>query len=302
VALSNPRAVYGLLMRAAAETLLEVAANPKHLGAEVGVLAVLHTWGQNLALHPHVHCVVTGGGLSPDESRWVAGRDDFFLPVRVLSRVFRGKFLAGLRAAFKRGRLRFPGRLAALARSKRFHRLIAESVRTEWVVYAKAPWNGAVTTLKYLARYTHRAAISNRRLVSLADGRVSFRWKDYAHRGKQGTMTLTAVEFVRRFLTHVLPTGFVRVRHYGLLANRHRREKLARCRELLGMAVSPQADTVPTAPDPATPPIHEATVTPTRVCPRCGAGRMVVVAEFPPIPLAKGATAGLEPFLIFDSS
>jgi ribosomal protein L37AE/L43A len=302
VALSNPRAVYGLLMRAAAETLLEVAANPKHLGAEVGVLAVLHTWGQNLALHPHVHCVVTGGGLSPDGSRWIAGRDDFFLPVRVLSRVFRGKFLAGLRDAFKRGRLRFPGRLAALARSERFHRLIAESVRTEWVVYAKAPWNGAVTTLKYLARYTHRAAISNRRLVSLADGRVSFRWKDYAHRGKQGTMTLAAVEFVRRFLTHVLPTGFVRVRHYGLLANRHRREKLARCRELLGMAVSPQADTAPTAPDPVTPPVHEATVTPTRVCPRCGAGRMVVVAEFPPATPAKGATAGLEPFLIFDSS
>ena len=302
VARTNPRAVYGLLMRAAAETLLEVAANPKHLGAEIGVLAVLHTWGQNLALHPHVHCVVTGGGLSPDASRWVAGRDDFFLPVRVLSRVFRGKFLSGLRAAFQRGRLRFSGRMAALARPEQFHRLLAETVRTEWVVYARPPWGGPATVLKYLARYTHRAAISNRRLVSLADGRVSFRWKDYAHGRKRGTMTLAAVEFVRRFLMHVLPTGFVRVRHYGLLANRHRREKLARCRELLGTAVTPQADTASTDPDPVTPPAPEVAVTPTRVCPRCGAGRMVVVAEFPPMSLSQGTSTVPEPSLTFDSS
>jgi len=263
---------------------------------------VLHTWGQNLALHPHVHCVVTGGGLSLDESRWIAGRDDFFLPVRILSRVFRGKFLSGLRAAFRRGRLRFPGELAPLDRSDRFNALLSEVVRTEWVVYAKPPWGGPATVLKYLARYTHKAAISDHRLVDLADGRVSFRWKDYAHGGRQGTMTLDAVEFVRRFLRHVLPSGFVRVRHYGLLANRHRREKLARCRELLGMAVTPQADTAPTDPDPVTPPGHEVAVTPTRVCPRCGAGRMVVVAEFPPMPPAEGTTAGLEPCLILDSS
>jgi hypothetical protein len=302
VAPVNPRVVYGLLMRAAAETPLEVAADPRHLGAEVGVLAVLHTWGQNLAPHPHVHCVVTGGGLAPDGSRWVAGRDEFFLPVRVLSRVFRGKFLAGLRAAFQRGRLRFPGRLAALAQPRRFDRLIAEAVRTEWVVYARPPWGGAATVLKYLARYTHRVAISNRRLVGLAVGRVTFRWKDYAHGGKRSTMTLDAVEFVRRFLTHVLPAGFVRVRHYGLLANRHRRAKLARCRELLGMAVTPQADAAPTDPDPIPLPAHEATVAPTRVCPRCGAGRMVVVAEFPPMTLAEGIPAGLEPCPILDSS
>jgi ribosomal protein L37AE/L43A len=302
VARCNPRCVYGLLMRAAAQTLLEVAADPKHLGAEVGILAVLHTWGQSLALHPHVHCVVTGGGLAPDGSRWVAGRADFFLPVRVLSRVFRGKFLAGLRAAFKRGRLRFPGRLAVLARPERFHRLIAESVRTEWVVYARPPWGGPATVLKYLARYTHRAAISNRRLVGLADGRVTFRWKDYAHGGRRGTMTLEAVEFVRRFLTHVLPAGFVRVRHYGLLANRHRREKLARCRELLGEATEPQAGAAPAEPDPITPPGRDAAVTPTRVCPRCGAGRMVVVAEFPPMARAAWATAGLEPSPVLDSS
>jgi ribosomal protein L37AE/L43A len=302
VARHNPRAMYGLLMRAAAKTLLEVAANSKHLGAEVGILAVLHTWGQNLTLHPHVHCVVTGGGLAPDESRWVVGRDDFFLPVRILSRVFRGKFLAGLRAAFKRGQLCFSGRLAALARPRQFHRLLAETVRTEWVVYARPPWGGAATVLKYLARYTHRAAISNHRLVALVDGQVTFRWKDYAHGGKRGTMTLTTVEFVRRFLMHVLPSGFVRVRHYGLLANRHRREKLARCRELLDTAVTPPSDTAPTEPDPATPPGHETTVAPTRVCPRCGAGRMVVVAEFPPMSLAERITAGLERCLILDSS
>jgi hypothetical protein len=302
VAQQNPRVMYGLLMRAAAQTLLEVAANPTQLGAEIGVLAVLHTWGQNLALHPHVHCVVTGGGLALDGSRWVAGRDDFFLPVRVLSRVFRGKFLSGLRAVFQKGRLRFRGRLKALARPERFHHLLDETVRTEWVVYAKPPWGGPATVLKYLARYTHKAAISNHRLVDLADGRVSFRWKDYAHGGRQGVMTLDSVEFVRRFLMHVLPSGFVRVRHYGLLANRHRQEKLARCRELLGMTVTPKAGTASTEPDPVTPTVHETTVTPTRVCPRCGAGRMVVVAEFPPLPPAAGTRAGLEPCLTLDSS
>jgi Putative transposase/Transposase zinc-binding domain len=303
LALANPRVVYGLLMRAAAKTLLEVAANPKHLGAEVGVLAVLHTWGQNLALHPHVHCVVTGGGLTPDGSRWVVGRNDFFLPVRILRRVFQGKFLAGLRAAFTRGRLRFPGKLAVLDDAEPFHRLLGETVRTDWFVYARQPTKGPATVLKYLARYTHRAAISNRRLVDFTDGQVTFRWKDYAHGGRQGSMTLAAIEFVRRFLLHVLPSGFVRVRHYGLLANRYRQEKLARCRELLGMAVTHQADTAPTAPDPLTPTGLEVEVTPTRVCPRCGAGRMVVVAEFPPMPpTAGGIPAGLEPCLILDSS
>ena len=220
MALSNPRVVYGLLMRVFAQTLLEVAANPKHLGAEVGVLEVLHTWGQNLALHPHVHCVVTGGGLSLDESRWIAGRDDYFLPVPILRCVFRGKFLSGLRTAFQKGLLRFPGRLAALARPARFHRLLDETVRTEWVVYAKPPTKGPATVLKYLARYTHKTAISNSRLVSLTDDQVTFRWTDYTHGGRRGTITLEAVEFVRRFLMHVLPSGFVRVRHYGLLANR----------------------------------------------------------------------------------
>jgi Putative transposase/Transposase zinc-binding domain len=303
IALANPREVYGLLMRAAAKTLLEVAANPKHLGADVGVLAVLHTWGQNLALHPHVHCVVTGGGLAPDESRWIAGRDDYFLPVPILRRVFRGKFLSGLRAAFKRGKLRFPGDLAPLERSDQFNALLSKVVRTEWVVYAKRPFEGgAEIVLKYLARYTHKAAISNHRLVDLANGRVSFQWKDYAHGGRQGIMTLDAVEFVRRFLMHVLPSGFVRVRHYGLLANRHRQEKLARCRELLGTAITPRTDTAPSDVDPVTLAVPETTVTPTRVCPQCGSGRMFVIGEIPPLPKAARIRAGLEPCLTLDSS
>jgi hypothetical protein len=300
LALRNPREVYGLLMRAAAETLLEVAANPQHLGAEVGVLAVLHTWGQNLALHPHVHCVVTGGGLAPDGSRWVAGRDDFFLPVRILGRVFRGKFLAGLHAAFERGRLRFPSALAPLARSDRFDALLSGAVRTEWVAHVKRPFGGADIVLKYLARYTHKTAISNHRLIDLADGQVTFRWKDYAHGGRLSTMTLDAVEFARRFLMHVLPAGFVRIRHYGLLANCHRQEKLARCRELLAVAAAPQADTNPVDAIPPAGP--EPTVTPTRVCPRCGAGRMVVIAELPPRTLAQEITAGPPVYGAFDSS
>ena len=233
IALANPREVYGLLMRAAAETLIEVAADPKHLGAEIGVLAVLHTWGQNLELHPHVHCVVPGGGLSPDGTRWVGSRPDFFLPVRVLSRVFRGKFLAGLRAAFASGRLRLPGEPEPLAGPEEFERLVSEAVRTDWVVYAKPPFGGPEVVLKYLARYTHRAAISNHRLLELEDGEVHFRWKDYCAWRPVADDDADAVEFVRRFVMHVLPSGFVRIRHYGLLANRHRREKLALCRELL---------------------------------------------------------------------
>ena len=190
IALANPQEVYGLLMRAAAETLIEVAADPKHLGAEIGVLAVLHTWGQKLDLHPHVHCVVPGGGLSPDGTRWVSSRPNFFLPVRVLSRVFRGKFLAGLRTAFAAGRLRFPGKLASLAEPDQFNRLLSEAVRTDWVVYTQPHLGSSEVVLKYLARYTHRAAISNHRLLELIDGQVRFRWKDYARGGRWRTMTL----------------------------------------------------------------------------------------------------------------
>ena len=238
IALQNPREVYGLLFQAAAETLQQIAVDPQHLGAEIGFLAVLHTWGQNLEHHPHVHCVVPGGGLSPDGSRWVACPPGFFLPVRVLSRVFRGKFLALLGNAFDQGKLSFHGKLRVLADAGAFQRRLTASARTEWVVYAKPPFGGPKQVLKYLARYTHRVAISNRRLVALDDGEVTFHWKSYADGGGQKTMTLKATEFIRRFLLHVLPTGFVRIRHYGFLANRVCQEKLALCRALLEVATS----------------------------------------------------------------
>lgn len=233
LALQNPRVVYGILFRAASHTLLEVAANPRHLGAEIGFLAVLHTWGQNLMPHPHVHCVVPSGGLSPDQTRWIAGRAGFFLPVRVLSRVFRGKFIDFLKQAFARGELEFHGHLEPAAEPAAFERLVDRSVRKEWVVYAKPPFGGPEQVLKYLARYTHRVAIANSRLLSVSGGQVTFRWKDYAGGNQRRTMTLDAVEFLRRFLLHVLPDGLVRIRHYGFLANRFRQEKLDRCRALL---------------------------------------------------------------------
>jgi Putative transposase/Transposase zinc-binding domain len=273
LALQNKEVLYNLLFRAAAETLQEVAATAKHLGAEIGLLAVLHTWGQNLLDHPHLHCVVPGGGLSPDGSRWIACRkEDFFLPVRVLSAVFRGKFLDGLKRAFHQGKLAFCGRLAELARPDAFHGLVAECYQRKWVVYAKPPFGGPEQVLKYLARYTHRVAISNRRLISIEDGLVTFRWKNYADGGRRQTMTLAAVEFLRRFLLHVLPSHFVRIRHYGLLANRHRAKKLARCRELLGQS----ACKTPVEPL-ATPPADEEPANP---CPLCG-GRMHTVEQRP---------------------
>lgn len=233
--LANPRVMYGILFRAASQTLLEVAANPKHLGAEIGFLAVLHTWGQTLMPHPHVHCVVPSGGLSPDRSRWIAGRADFFLPVRILSRVFRGKFLDFLKKAFALGQLEFPAPLEGWADPAVFEARLNQSVKTEWVVYAKPPFGGPESVLKYLARYTHRVAISNSRLLNIEEGQVTFRYKDYAQGRLSQTMTLAATEFLRRFLLHVLPDGLMRIRHYGFLANRFREEKLALCRELLLM-------------------------------------------------------------------
>jgi hypothetical protein len=215
IAFQNQTAVYDILFRAASETLRTIAADPRHLGAEIGFLAVLHTWGQNLLHHPHVHCVVPGGGLAPDRSRWVSCRPGFFLPVRVLSRVFRGKFLQRLREAYDRGQLQFHGSLLEQGTSTGFAKLVAESYRTEWVVYAKPPFGGPEQVWKYLARYTHRVAISNTRLLHLENGQVTFRWKDYAAGSRVRTMTLSAAEFLRRFLLHVLPTGFVRIRHYG---------------------------------------------------------------------------------------
>jgi hypothetical protein len=240
LALGQPALVYGLLFRAASATLRAVAADPKHLGAEVGVVAVLHTWGQNLHHHPHLHCLVTGGGLSCAASgrvdarpRWVSCRPGFFLPVRVLSRVFRGKFLALLRQAHARGELR-PG--GALASPEAFATWQGRLYESDWVVYSQPPAAGPEVVLKYLARYVHRAALSNSRLVSLADGDVSFVWKDYAHGGKERVLTLSGEEFLRRWVQHVLPKGFVKVRHYGLLANCGREEKLAVCRWQLLLA------------------------------------------------------------------
>lgn len=274
MALGNPRLVYGLLMQTAAETLLEVAADPEHLGAEIGFLSVLHTWGQNLLHHPHVHCVVPAGGIAPDGTRWVRCRKGFFLPVRVLSRVFRGKFIAGLKRAAAGGRLTPPAAAS-------LERLLDQVVRHDWVVYAKRPFGGPRQVLKYLARYTHRVAISNRRLVSLRDGQVAFRWKDYARGGRSRTMTLTAVEFIRRFLLHVLPTGFMKIRHYGFLANRFRAAKREQCRRLLHVPTATIGDGAPAINGDALP-LREPEPCAPR-CPHCREGRMHVVLElFPP--------------------
>ncbi len=298
IALANPRVVYDLLLRCAAATVLEVAANPEHLGACTGVLALLHTWGQTLQLHPHVHCVVPGGGLSLDGTRWVASRPDFFLPVRVLSRVFRGKFLAGLRAAFATGRLRITGDCSDAA--AQFEHLVSAAARSEWVVYAKPPFGGPERVLKYLARYTHRVAISNRRLLDLKDGSVRFRYKDYAHGNRKRVMKLSASEFVRRFLLHVLPRGLVRIRHYGILSNRQQREDLARCRELLtgGKAVQAESESPAKVESTECP---EST-TATRVCPRCGAGRMILIAVFPPLAMGEEIVVGTERYVTLDTS
>ncbi len=232
IALQNKKEVYGILLRTSAATLKQIASDPKHLGAEIGFISVLHTWGQNLLHHPHVHCVVPGGGLSPDGNRWISCRPGFFLPVRVLSRVFRGKFLDAITTAFKDGRLCFQGSLSHLQHGTEFRKHLAKSRRTEWVVYSKPPFGGPKQVLKYLARYTHRVAIANSRLLHMEDDRVSFLWKNYARGARQRAMTLRAIEFIRRFLLHVLPKGFPRIRHYGLLANRS--AKLERCTELLG--------------------------------------------------------------------
>jgi hypothetical protein len=284
VALQNKRLLYGMLFQAASETLKQVAANPRHLGAaQIGLLAVLHTWGQNLMHHPHLHCVVSGGGLAQDESRWIASRDYYFLPVKVLSRVFRNKFRHLLEKAFERGELGFYGKLVPLAEPKTFRNFLDAATHREWVVYAKRPFREPACVLKYLARYTHRVAISNRRLVNYRDGKVTFRYKDYARQGAPRRMTLEAAEFIRRFLLHVLPDGFMRIRHYGYLANRYRGQKLKTCRRLLGCdaPAEPQRDVDPPESDPAA----QAGETDTAIrCPVCKTGRMQVVETFDRLP------------------
>jgi hypothetical protein len=241
IAFQNKAALYAILFRTAAETLRTIAADPRYLGAEIGLIAVLHTWGQTLQHHPHVHCLVPGGGPSPDGARWIGCRPGFFLPVRVLSRLFRRLFLDALAAAFQAGALRFFGDLAGLAEPAAFTRRLRELRRTEWVVYAKQPFGGPAQVLAYLGRYTHRVAIANSRLVNLTDDQVTFRWKDYRHHGKSKLMSLSADEFIRRFLLHALPDGFHRIRHYGFLANGRRGAKLVLCRTLLEIQPPPVA-------------------------------------------------------------
>jgi Putative transposase/Transposase zinc-binding domain len=274
VAMQNQAVVYGLLFRAMAETILEVAANPQRLGAQLGFLAVLHTWGQNLMHHPHVHCVVPAGGLSLDGTTWVRGGKKFFLPVRVLSRVFRGKFVAFLKQAHAGGELKFHGQLRSLAQPVTMENLLNYSVKHEWVVYAKRPFGGPEVVLKYLARYTHRVAISNGRLLRLENGRVTFRWKDYAQGSRQRTMTLDATEFIRRFVLHVLPSGFVRIRYFGFLANRVRARNLERCRQLLGQRR-------PSEPEPL-PDAEAAALFNDERCPVCQHGYMRIIEKLQP--------------------
>jgi hypothetical protein len=266
LALQNAREIYGILFRAASETLLTISADPKRLGAAVGFLAVLHTWGQNLHLHPHLHCVVPGGGIGPDGATWIACRkSSFLLPIAVLRSRFRNVFLIYLREAFDQGKLKFHGEMAALGKPPWFAALCNRMKRIKWNVYAKAPFGGPEQVLKYLARYTHRVAISNRRILSIADGKVIFLWKDYAGGGTVKPMTLDAVEFIRRFLLHILPKGFVRIRQYGFLANRARGNKLALCRNLLGAAVKDVVDDR-----------HKKEPVP-RHCPVCKNGHMISV-------------------------
>ncbi len=268
LALQNKKTVYDLLFRASAETLLEVARDPSHLGAELGFFSVLHTWNQKLGLHPHVHCVVAAGGLSPDHTHWIKTRYAFFLPVPVLSRVFRGKFVAALKRAFADGKLNFQGGLTLLAQPKTFSSWLRKLFRNDWVVYSKRPFGGPEHVLRYLGRYTHRVAISNHRLVSLVDQKVTFRWRDSAHNNEQKLLTLSLDEFLRRFLLHVLPKGFVRIRHFGFLAHRRRAVLLPLCFHLLGSAPQqPQTKQETSAADGSNA---------LWFCPQCG-GPMIVL-------------------------
>ena len=265
IAFQNKRVVYAILFRAAAEAMRDVAAEPRYLGAEIGAVAVLHSWGQTMTYHPHLHCIVPAGGLSPDQTRWVACRPGFLLPVRVLSRRFREVFLARLRAAFVGGDLRFSGALAALGEPAVFAQRLADLASIDWVVYAKPPFAGPDAVLAYLGRYTHRVAIANSRLTRLTDDAVDFTWKDYRDHGKTKVMTLAADEFTRRFLQHTVPDGFHRIRHLGFLANGHRTAKLALCRALLAVP-SPE----PPPPETYRERVRRLTGESLDVCPACG--------------------------------
>ena len=277
IALQNKETVYNILFRAAAETLRTIAADPKHLGAQIGFFAVLHTWGSAMTHHPHLHCVVPGGGISPDGTRWISCRSNFFLPVSVLARLFRRLFLDYLGQAFDAGDLRFFSSLEPLRMRDAFLSHIAPCREKDWVVYAKRPFAGPEEVLKYVARYTHRVAISNDRLLDINDGKVQFRWKDYRDSNRHKTMTLDADEFIRRFLLHVLPDGFQRIRYYGFLANRYRAEKLTLCRQLMQMP----PPTVNREANKDYRDRYEAlTGVSLKTCPLCRCGTMVVIETF----------------------
>jgi Putative transposase/Transposase zinc-binding domain len=269
--LQNQAELYNLLFRTVAETLLEVARDPKHLGAEIGFFGILHTWGQNLLFHPHIHCVIPAGGIAPDHAQWIHPKYPFLLPVKVLGKVFRGKFIEGLRRAFRNQHLKFAGQIQRLNESKAFAAFLRTLFRQDWVVYAKPAFGGPEQVIRYLGRYTHRIAISNHRLVAFDGDRVTFRWRDYAHGNKQRLMTVCAVEFIRRFLVHVLPKGFVRIRHFGFMANAQRSASLERCRQVLRMS-------------PVISSTDNASATSGWFCPKCG-GPMIVVQRFTAIQL-----------------
>ena len=266
LALQNKKVIYDLLFRTCAETLLEVARDPRHLGAEIGFFSVLHTWNQKLQLHPHVHCVVPAGGLSRDRTRWIRSHPRFFLPVAVLRRVFRGKFVAGLKSAFERRQLHLAGELAPLTHPKFFAAWLRPLFRKDWIVYSKPPFGGPEYVLNYLGRYTHRVAISNHRLVSFGDSQVTFRWRDSAHNNEHKLMTLSLDEFLRRFLLHLLPKSFVRIRHFGFLASRRRAQLLPLCLTALDSASTQTGTATSTAQD----------MSPKWLCPKCG-GPMIIV-------------------------
>jgi hypothetical protein len=279
IAYHNKKVLYDILFHASAETLRTIAADPKHLGAEIGFFTILHTWGQQLLHHPHAHCVVPGGGISPDGKRWIACRPGFFLPVRVLSRLFRRLFLEQLNKAFDAGELHFYSQLDPLKDAKAFAAYLAPASRDEWVVYAKPPFGGAAHVLDYLGRYTHRVAISNNRLLSMDDDEVTFLWKDYKHQSANRPMTLTAEEFIRRFLLHILPAGFKHIRSYGFLANHWRETKIATCRRLLSEPI-PTIEHSSEREDYRD--LYERlTGKSLRACPICGKGHMLCIETFP---------------------
>jgi hypothetical protein len=277
IAFYNKEVVYDLLFAATAQTLLTIAGDPQHLGVEIGFFAVLHSWGQNLHFHPHLHCIVPGGGLSADHDRWIPSRTGFFLPVKVLSRLFRRLFLEALEKAYAAGQLQFFGDLEPLRDPPAFARYLAPLKNTDWVVYAKPPFGGPQQVLQYLGRYTHRVAISNRRLLALEDGQVSFQWKDYRDQQQQKVMTVSAEEFIQRFLQHSLPPRFQRIRYYGFLANCHRAAKLELCRRLLAAVCT---DLLP-APTDCRDLLAALTTSHLSLCPQCGVGILIRIQLFP---------------------